>query len=551
MFSRSVESIVVNKISDSAENHLELNGSDVESKKTLNFGDKKITILVEDDYDSLYGAFNMVKQISDSPNYKQTNFSLITFNSSGVSLDDGKNLDVIEITDILKTRADENKLKKGPSGSPIFFALLQTSQSASENSAILIFVNNFDKLDATIGKYALKKLLHKNITVHALIYNEESVGYEILKDIVVSTGGRILKTSEYQNKDETMDLNYLDMMKLGGNMYITNIDNDRNAKIVLSNLPYKFNNSAEIYVNELDNAYAGNTVINHELIQPNQNIVNTINGGFKENIVSNIFGYKTSDIYPTQTLKIEVGLGSELITLPAKQSEVYFKITNTGSSVQYVNFFCSDTKYILLRLSEYKRQLQPQESTTVTLYLSTKIGTYQDEIVFSAKSGSQVYQKRILVNVGSQISDQNPPELNYRYTSDCTGVLFSECNKGMWSVEISARDPESGLLNLNSSPEGLYFSTQYTSGTKETVTGYYSESCCNPDLYVVAVDRMNNRKSYSLNAYNTLWSAGAIAALVLGIIFFLIIVGVATYFIVMRVKSKDSYDLPRYRGGNI
>ncbi|XP_030748620.1 uncharacterized protein LOC115876804 isoform X2 [Sitophilus oryzae] len=470
MFSRSVESIVVNKISDSAENHLELNGSDVESKKTLNFGDKKITILVEDDYDSLYGAFNMVKQISDSPNYKQTNFSLITFNSSGVSLDDGKNLDVIEITDILKTRADENKLKKGPSGSPIFFALLQTSQSASENSAILIFVNNFDKLDATIGKYALKKLLHKNITVHALIYNEESVGYEILKDIVVSTGGRILKTSEYQNK---------------------------------------------------------------------------------ENIVSNIFGYKTSDIYPTQTLKIEVGLGSELITLPAKQSEVYFKITNTGSSVQYVNFFCSDTKYILLRLSEYKRQLQPQESTTVTLYLSTKIGTYQDEIVFSAKSGSQVYQKRILVNVGSQISDQNPPELNYRYTSDCTGVLFSECNKGMWSVEISARDPESGLLNLNSSPEGLYFSTQYTSGTKETVTGYYSESCCNPDLYVVAVDRMNNRKSYSLNAYNTLWSAGAIAALVLGIIFFLIIVGVATYFIVMRVKSKDSYDLPRYRGGNI
>lgn len=83
MFSRSVESIVVNKISDSAENHLELNGSDVESKKTLNFGDKKITILVEDDYDSLYGAFNMVKQISDSPNYKQTNFSLITFNSSG------------------------------------------------------------------------------------------------------------------------------------------------------------------------------------------------------------------------------------------------------------------------------------------------------------------------------------------------------------------------------------------------------------------------------------------------------------------------------------
>lgn len=62
-----------------------------------------------------------------------------------------------------------------------------------------------------------------------------------------------------------------------------------------------------------------------------------------------------------------------------------------------------------------------------------------------------------------------------------------------------------GLLQLNTAPRGIFFPYGYISGTKDSVTGYYSDSCCNPDLQITAVDRMNNRNSYSVNAYRKLF----------------------------------------------
>lgn len=56
-------------------------------------------------------------------------------------------------------------------------------------------------------------------------------------------------------------------------------------------------------------------------------------------------------------------------------------------------------------------------------------------------------------------------------------------------------------MRLNSIPKGLYVPYGYTVGTKNSITGHYSESCCNPDLQLIAVDRQGNQKSYSVNAY--------------------------------------------------
>lgn len=55
---------------------------------------------------------------------------------------------------------------------------------------------------------------------------------------------------------------------------------------------------------------------------------------------------------------------------------------------------------------------------------------------------------------------------------------------------------------LTTIPKGLYFPDGYTAGTKEEVTGIYSDSCCNADLQIIAVDRMNNRYVKQINAYS-------------------------------------------------
>lgn len=80
----------------------------------------------------------------------------------------------------------------------------------------------------------------------------------------------------------------------------------------------------------------------------------------------------------------------------------------------------------------------------VIMSILTRSGTYQDEITFVVKSGFQAVQKKVLVDVGAQIIDDTAPELEYHYKSDCTEILFSQCNKGIWTIEVVARDVDSG-----------------------------------------------------------------------------------------------------------
>lgn len=50
-------------------------------------------------------------------------------------------------------------------------------------------------------------------------------------------------------------------------------------------------------------------------------------------------------------------------------------------------------------------------------------------------------------------------------------------------------------------PKGIYFPKGFTSGTKEEVTGTYSESCCNADIQITAIDRIGNKRQISANAF--------------------------------------------------
>lgn len=51
----------------------------------------------------------------------------------------------------------------------------------------------------------------------------------------------------------------------------------------------------------------------------------------------------------------------------------------------------------------------------------------------------------MLVDVGTQNDpDNTPPSLDYSFSSDCSKYVFSECSQGSWTIEVKAKDTESG-----------------------------------------------------------------------------------------------------------
>ncbi|RZC40593.1 uncharacterized protein BDFB_000657, partial [Asbolus verrucosus] len=342
------------------------------------------------------------------------------------------------------------------------------------------------------------------------------------------------------------------VVKLGLTGDIKSISNisfvSRDGNPILDNVKFTLDKDWENYLTEnvenIETNQRKEVNINVETI-PDKPFYAVING--KDSRERNIEGH-----FPhLPPLTIEVGLGSELITQQFRRPEIYFEVTNNGNRPTLVRFFCRDEKYILLSMNP--KWINPQETTTVRLTLITRAGSYNDLITFTA-AGSETVSKNVIVDVGLNRHDKRDPELHYQFTSDCLNVLFQACEDGVWTVEVKAKDVDSGLLQVLSKPKGLYFPNGFTTGTTEEVTGYFSESCCNPDLKLVAFDRQNNRKTRDLNAYRANLGPGAIAAIVLGIIFLIIIIILIILLIKYKCKcpkcprKTQSYDLPTYRG---
>nr|XP_023016638.1 uncharacterized protein LOC111505954 isoform X2 [Leptinotarsa decemlineata]XP_023016639.1 uncharacterized protein LOC111505954 isoform X2 [Leptinotarsa decemlineata] len=346
-------------------------------------------------------------------------------------------------------------------------------------------------------------------------------------------------------------------MKLDFSGYIGSLHNvtfvDNNGRQIPNGL---FNVMRDFLV--MDNAYSNNSkAIDVEVIDiPRQPFHVLIQGkdaqGNHFSRVTYLDNYTSSNIFPQPILSIEVGEGSDLITSAGKSSVITFEVTNYRNTAADVRFYCTDEKSILGSMQPYRQIISPQQTTTVTLTLAVRYGTYQDTITFKATVGSEVVEKKVLVDVGMQpLTDNTGPSLEYSYLSDCSKVVFANCDQGTWTIEVKARDTGSGLLQVNSNPKGLYFSNGYTTGTKEEVVGSYSDSCCNADLQVTAVDRMNNRRTITANAYHASLGPGQISAIVLGIILLIIIIILIVYFVRKCLKKKETFDLPTYRGGRI
>ena len=143
------------------------------------------------------------------------------------------------------------------------------------------------------------------------------------------------------------------------------------------------------------------------------------------------------------------------------------------------------------------------------------------------------------------VQDPWQPHIWYTYGSRCEGrTNAGNCAGAIWSVDIVAQDHESGLMRLQSNPEGLLIRGTFIAGTNDEVKATYSASCCESRVTITAYDLNRNQRTIQLNVSDIYLSEFAIATVVLGVLFFVVliilIVLLIRYFCNKKSQGSDN-----------
>ncbi|XP_026474911.1 uncharacterized protein LOC113378582 [Ctenocephalides felis] len=198
--------------------------------------------------------------------------------------------------------------------------------------------------------------------------------------------------------------------------------------------------------------------------------------------------------------------------------------------------------------------VQPGQTVNVLVFIQVKPGAQEglvDRLTFRANAQGDITTKSALLQVSTLggSHDTTRPTLEYTYGSRCEGKLeYDRCSGAIWTLQISARDYDSGLLSLRSVPKGLVTSS-YSAGTKEQVSAFYSASCCNPRVVLTSTDVAGNQNSYTVDVSDIYLDSASIALIVVGILLLIALVVLVVLGVLACLKRKRaSRDLPAYRG---
>lgn len=136
------------------------------------------------------------------------------------------------------------------------------------------------------------------------------------------------------------------------------------------------------------------------------------------------------------------------------------------------------------------------------------------------------------------------------FGSRCPGRSNAgRCGASVWSLEVTAIDPDSGILRIQSNPRGLAIRMAYMAGTNGEVKATYTASCCTPRVTITAFDLAGNQKTIAVDVNDIYLDEAAIAAITLGCILLLILIIALIVWIVWCVKRhrKKTQELPVYR----
>lgn len=174
----------------------------------------------------------------------------------------------------------------------------------------------------------------------------------------------------------------------------------------------------------------------------------------------------------------------------------------------------------------------------------------RNKVTFTARGVTDVTQAVFFTVSGpNTVQDTWAPSLEWTYGSRCewkTGP--GVCSQHVWSLEITARDTDSGILRIQSTPKGLLLRNKFTAGTREPVTATYSASCCQPKVTITAYDISNNQRSITLDVTDIWLSEAAIAAIVVGVLLLLALIALLVILCIWcNRRRKNSQELPIYR----
>uniref|UniRef100_A0A182QGT3 VWFA domain-containing protein n=1 Tax=Anopheles farauti TaxID=69004 RepID=A0A182QGT3_9DIPT len=253
--------------------------------------------------------------------------------------------------------------------------------------------------------------------------------------------------------------------------------------------------------------------------------------------------------------KVDVGINSQLIGARGQTLPLYFEVTNYRQTPITYFFRVTDELAFLRTLNPGQATLAPGQTVVVSVTLvvtpTAEIGS-RDKVTFSTTGVDTVSQSAwVTVSDAAGLADSTRPSLWYTYSSRCEGRSTSAtCAGAFWTLEVMARDYETGLLRITSNPAGLIYKTPFTAGTRDEVRASYTASCCQPRVTVSAYDVSRNMRSLSLDVTDIWLNDAGIAAVVLGVLLFIALIILLILLVRYCIrKRKQSKELPIYRGG--
>jgi hypothetical protein len=179
---------------------------------------------------------------------------------------------------------------------------------------------------------------------------------------------------------------------------------------------------------------------------------------------------------------------------------------------------------------------------TITVPQGSELGT-KDKITFTSQGVVQAQQSVVLTVNSNGVMDSWQPHVWYTYNTRCDWRW--NCVGGTWSIEVVARDYETGLLSIRSTPEGLLLRAPFTAGTNEEVKATFSASCCEPKVTITAYDLNRNQRTLQLDVNMPWLSEYAIATVVLACLFLILLIILIVIWVIWCIKRrrKQEHDL--------
>ncbi|KAL0858443.1 hypothetical protein ABMA27_012319 [Loxostege sticticalis] len=301
--------------------------------------------------------------------------------------------------------------------------------------------------------------------------------------------------------------------------------------------------------NELEAAEEANSKIYNERLEYNDSVLPY------NRAMSQIVDQRGSLLTAAQ-----IGLGSRLYGAPGDSLQLHFEVTNFRDQAVSFRFRAVGEQRFLQRITPLQDTIQPGQTLNVIVSLIIPMQASpqtRDLITFTALSTSTGEEQvsissYVYVSTGaSAINDVWPPEVRHNFQGSCIGRMGDDCAQHTWSATIIARDANSGLLRLTSSPVGVSYDSSFIAGSRTEVTAMYRATCCAPRVVITAVDAQGNANSYVVDISNYITGAG-IAAIVLGVFLFIFLIILLVLIIMWCVRRrKESRELPSYASRNI